>query len=117
MNGDDQLLGIVEGGEFRPLVPRSILSVPVRLTRIPMQAAQAPESAELDLTEYEGQAIMVSGHGGGGWIYSAAVIDQAGPILTAVVQQVFGRPVEAESGSKESPINLGSGRGSPKAAV
>ena len=62
----------------------------VRLTSLPMQAAQPPESGELDLTEYEGKAITVRGHDGGGWIYSAEVIDQAGLILTAVVQQVFG---------------------------
>lgn len=98
MNGDDQILGIVKDGEFLPLAPRSVLDTPVRLTRIQMQAAQSPQSAELDLTDYEGQAVMVHGRNAGGWIYSAAVIDQAGPILTAVVQQVFGQPVEADSG-------------------
>lgn len=35
---------------------------------------------------------MVRGHDGGGWIYSAEVIDQVGPILTAVVQKVCGQP-------------------------
>jgi hypothetical protein len=28
---------------------------------------------------------------GGGWIYLAEVSEQAGPILTAVVQRVFGQ--------------------------
>jgi hypothetical protein len=55
-----------------------------------MQEAMPPEARELNLAEYEGQAIMVCGHDGGGWIYSAEIIDVAGPILTAVVQQVFG---------------------------
>lgn len=50
-----------------------------------MQEARPPESTELDLTEYEGKAIMVRGHSSGEWIYSAEVIDQARPILTAVV--------------------------------
>lgn len=51
-----------------------------------------PESAELDLTPYEGKAVMVSGRdGGAGWVYSAQVVDEAGPILTAVVYQVFGQ--------------------------
>lgn len=47
------------------------------------------------MTKYEGQAIMVRGHDGGNWLYSAEVIDQAGPILTAVVQQVFSQSSEA----------------------
>jgi hypothetical protein len=34
---------------------------------------------------------MIRGHDGGGWIYSAEVIDEAGSILTAVVQRVFGK--------------------------
>jgi hypothetical protein len=65
------------------------------LTRIQMQEARPPETEELNLTEYEGQAILVRGHDGGGWIYSAEVIDQAGPILTAVVQHVFGSASDA----------------------
>jgi hypothetical protein len=89
MNGND-FLGIVQNGEFKVSVPDpGSLNVPVRLTSISMQESVPPESGEIELTEYEGKAIMVQGHGGGGWIYSASVIDQAGPILTAVVQQVF----------------------------
>lgn len=91
MNGNEQFLGTVQNGEFKPLVPDpGPITVPIRLTGISMQESVPPESGELDLTEYEGKAIMVRGHDGGGWIYSAEVIDQAGPILTAVVQQVFG---------------------------
>ena len=67
----------------------------MRLTSMGMQVAMPPESEEIDLSKYEGQALMVQGHDGGGWIYSATVIDQAGPILTAVVQQVFGQASEA----------------------
>ena len=91
MNGNDQFLGMVRNGAFELLAPYRAPGGSVRLTRIQMQEARPPESAELDLTEYEGKAIMVRGYGGGGWIYSAEVIDQAGPILTAVVQQVFAR--------------------------
>ena len=86
----DRFLGIVENGEFRMLSPYSSLG-PVRLTGIAMQAAMPPEVDELDLAEYEGCAIMVCGHDGGSWIYSAKVIDRAGPILTAVVLEVFGQ--------------------------
>jgi hypothetical protein len=89
MNGNSGSLGIVIDGKFKSLPP-AILGEP-RFTTSAMQAAVPPESGELDLSEYEGKAIMVRGHGGGGgWIYSAEVIDVAGPILTALVQQVFG---------------------------
>ena len=48
-------------------------------------------SHEINLGEYEGKAIMVSGvlpeHKG--WLYEANVIDQASPILTEVVKELF----------------------------
>lgn len=91
MNGNNKFLGIVQNGRFQRLTPEPAPAGSVRLTRISMQMAIPPESGELDLTKYEGSAIMVEGHNGGGWIYSAEVVDKAGPILTAVVQQVFGQ--------------------------
>ena len=91
MNGNDQFLGVVQDGAFDLLSPRHPPGGSPRLTAISMAASVPPETAELDLSVYEGKAIMVGGHDGGGWIYSAAVIDQAGPILTAVVQEVFGQ--------------------------
>ena len=91
VDGDAEFIGLVRDGRFMLLAPRPALGGWVRLTSIPMQAAQPPDSAELDLTGYEGNAIMVSGHDAGGWIYSARVISMAGPILTAVVQHVFGQ--------------------------
>ena len=91
MDGNAEFIGLVRDGRFVLLSPRPALGGWVRLTSIPMQAARSPDSAELDLGEYEGRAIMVSGHDGGGWIYSARIISMAGPILTAVVQQVFGQ--------------------------
>jgi hypothetical protein len=92
MNSYDQFLGIVQLEHFQILAPDHLIGESVRLTRIQMQESVPPESRELALTEYEGQATMVRGHYGGGWIYSAEVIDLAGPILTAVVQKVFGQP-------------------------
>ena len=92
MNGNEQFLGMVQNGRFQALERKGI---PSRLTTIQMQEAVPPESGELNLHKYEGRAIMVQGHGGGGWIYSARIADEAGPILTAVVQQVFGQSSEA----------------------
>ena len=88
MNGENQFPGVVQDGKFAPIGA----GAPERFTTIAMQAALPPESGELDLTPYEGKAGMICGHGGdGGWVYSASVVDEAGPILTAVVYQVFGR--------------------------
>ena len=46
--------------------------------------------APMPLEAYEGYALLVSGNQSGGWIYEVKVIDQAGPILTALLQHVFG---------------------------
>lgn len=91
MNGDQALLGIVQNGRFNALTPASAAGRPIKLTRIAMQEAMSPESREIGLAEYEGKAIMVRGHASGDWVYSAEIIDQAGPILTAVVEKAFKR--------------------------
>lgn len=85
----EKTLGIVQNGQFLPLAPERAFGLSVGLTAIRMQEAIAPEAGELDLTDYEGKAIMVRGHDAGGWIYSATVVDHAGPILTAVVERLF----------------------------
>lgn len=63
----------------------------VRLTSIAVEEARPPDSGELDLRKYEGNAIAVQGHDQGDLIYSAGVIDTGGPIVTALVKHVFGR--------------------------
>jgi hypothetical protein len=89
---ENLFIGIVKSGRFHLLAPRSSspLTVGIRLTGIQMQEARTPESAELNLENYEGKAVMVHGHDGGGWIYRAAVVDSGGPLVTALVKQVFG---------------------------
>ncbi len=71
MTGNKQFLGIVQNGTFQLLVPYRAPGDSVRLTRIQMQKNRPPESKELNLTEYEGKAIMVRGYDGGECIYSA----------------------------------------------
>jgi hypothetical protein len=92
MNINDQFLGIVQGGRFQIFAPGHAAGSVVRLTGIQMQEAQSPEAKEIDLTKYEGSVVMVGGHFGGDWIYSAQVVEQAGPILSAVVMRVFTQP-------------------------
>ena len=93
----DTILGAVNGGRFVPLetVPTAGELEELRLTSIAMQEARSPESGELDLSPYEGSALLVHGRKDSGWVYSAEVIDQAGPILTTVVLQVFGQNRQA----------------------
>lgn len=85
---NELFLGIVKNGKFRALQPKTSSG---DLTTISMQAAMAPESKRVNLQKFEGKAIMVSGHDGGGWIYSAKIVEEAGLILTAVVLKAFGK--------------------------
>lgn len=85
---DQVFIGVVEDGKLRVLWPKS---VDARFTGIGMQMAVSPETRELDLTEYEGSTIAIQGHDGGGWVYSARVIDTVGPIVTALVRQELSR--------------------------
>jgi len=85
-----KVMGLVQNGEFRLSVPSGRPEPFARLTRITPQASEPPEADQIDLRQYEGSAIMVTGYDGGAWIYSAVIIDQAGPILTAVVERLSG---------------------------
>jgi adenylate cyclase len=90
MNGEIQFLGIVQDREFQQLAPEPDPGGPVRFTSVHVQEARSPESGELNLSEYEGSAIVIRGHrGGGGWVYSAEVVDKASPILTMMVRQAL----------------------------
>lgn len=82
----EQVLGVVNDGRFDRLEGSG---TPARLTAIQPQEAIPPEAREIDLRAYEGRAILVEGQDQGGWIYSAAIIDEAGPILTQVVKRAF----------------------------
>jgi len=86
-----RFIGVVEAGEFSIFNPPNASGKTVRLTRISIQASRPPESDEIDLVGYEGRAIMVCGHEESGWIYSAKIVDQAGPIVAALVEKVFGQ--------------------------
>ncbi len=91
----EKFLGIVKDGRFSILRPHAQCCT-VRLTRIARPASIAEElvsSHEINLNEYEGKAIMVTGALPElkGWLYEATVVDQAGPILTEVVKETFGQ--------------------------
>lgn len=90
----EQFLGIVREGAFEMLLPDYAPAGAVRLTTLQVQEARAPESAELDLSKLEGLAVMIVGYDEGDWIYEASIVDQAGPILTTVVDALFGEESE-----------------------
>lgn len=96
---NEKILGIVKDGLFRRLTPIRDWSG-CRLTRIAPQQAQSPESGEIQLAEYEGSAVLVTGEAQEFWIYSAAVIEQAGPIVSILVEHVLGG-VDEEIEAKE----------------
>lgn len=87
----DVYLGIVKNGKFQSFSPKGVLDDYFILTNVGMTAAMAPEAGILDISQYEGCAIMVQGRGDGNWIYSARIVDNAGPILTAIVQHIFSK--------------------------
>jgi hypothetical protein len=76
-------MGVVKEGKFLPFDEKS----EIKLETIAMQEATSP--VPLDLTKYEGKVIMVRGDLQGSLMYSAEVFDEAGPILTAVVVELF----------------------------
>jgi hypothetical protein len=88
MNGSETYIGLVEMDRFKVLSPKTD-SDSVRLTTVQVQAAQTPESAEVSLEKFESNAIAVQGILSGDWIFSANVIDTAGPIVTALVRKVL----------------------------
>jgi hypothetical protein len=52
--------------------------------------AITPEAKQIDLTDYEGKAILVSFRQiDDEWIWAAAVTDVADPIVSKIVREVF----------------------------
>ena len=85
------VLGIVQNGRLIALEPGGLALSGIRLTSIMRQKARSVQSGELDLAAFEGVALMVEGVRDSGWLYEAHIIEQAGPILTAVVRRLFGQ--------------------------
>ena len=92
MSGEEEYIGIVENGQLSVLTPDWNSFVPVSPTRMPSkQAAISPEAAAIDIKVYEGKAVMISGRKEDDCIYSAEVIDEAGPIVAALIRRMLPR--------------------------
>jgi hypothetical protein len=83
------LLGLVQGGELQIVAPARSAGGAARLTEIGMAESVSPESRAIDLRPHEGLVLVVQGQDGGGWIYEAQIVEQAGPQLTALVRDVY----------------------------
>jgi hypothetical protein len=92
MNEREIIIGVVKNGNFYSLSSEPKLSAPTLLTEIRIMESVPPEARALNLTEYEGKAIAVSGLNQGTVINEASIIDVGGPIVTALVQKAFGDP-------------------------
>ena len=68
--------GVVENGKFDIRQREPLNCYQVDLTTIHVQTAQTPESAQIDLSKYEGKNIEVSGRLNGCWIFDAEIIDE-----------------------------------------
>jgi len=83
-------LGIVREGALRTLATeKASAPASLRLTRRTLNDERSPDDDELDLAAYEGLALLVRGVERNGWVYSAVVVEEAGLILSTVVQRVF----------------------------
>jgi N-acetylmuramoyl-L-alanine amidase len=89
MNNNEQFLGMVRKGSFYVLAPEQPDIRVVRLTRLPIQAAQSPEAEEIDLSKFVDKVLVVNGHPAGGWLYSAQVAEEAGPVLSNFLEIYF----------------------------
>ena len=88
--GEERFLGLVSAGELRLTGMPPGTPVQPRLTKIAMQQAQSPESAEIDLAPYNGSFVLLSGHDGGGWIYGAHIERAVGQATTVLLRYAYG---------------------------
>ena len=80
------ILGIVKDGSF--IVAET--NETKKLTSVGLVEAVSPESGLMNLTIYEGRAILVSSpQSNDEWIYGAAIIVIADPIVTKLVKEVY----------------------------
>ncbi len=89
MKKNVQFFGIVKNRKLKIFAPQHLEGKYLRLTAAGEQEAKSPENAEIDLSNYEDKIIEASGLESGEWIYSAAVVEEAGPVLSDFLRKVF----------------------------
>ena len=82
----ENILGWVKNGTFIAADTKQSY----RLTSIRMMVSRSPEDGLVDLSEYEGKAIMTTCEKrGSSWLYNAGISDVASPILSVLVEKFF----------------------------
>lgn len=89
MEKNVQFFGIVKNGRLKIFAPQHLEGKYMRLTVVREQEAKSPGSGEIDLSNYEDKIIEASGQESGEWIYSAAIVEEAGPVLSDFLRKVF----------------------------
>lgn len=90
---EDFFLGVVDDGQFKLLAPSESPWSEVSLTSISMPESVPPETGQLVLQQFEGHVIVVRGYNGGGWIYSAGVVEIATPLIAQFILNLFPSPI------------------------
>jgi hypothetical protein len=81
-----EALGIVVNGQFISADTHK----PIKVTEAQMQEAVDPHAKLLDLSKYEGKAILISCQtNDGSFLWGSNVVSTAGPILTAIFKKVY----------------------------
>ncbi|MCX6583048.1 MAG: N-acetylmuramoyl-L-alanine amidase [Candidatus Aminicenantes bacterium] len=110
MSGNEQFFGMVRNGEFYVFAPQHLEGATVKLTTTWIEEPHANESGVIDLAEFEGKIIEVSGRDSGKWIYSAKVVEEAGPVLSDFLKRVF---LKDEVRQKRCALVIGHDKESP----
>ena len=81
-----EVLGIVANAQFISADTRK----PIEVTEAQMQEAVDPHAKLVDLSKYEGKAILIRCQtNDGSFLWGSNVVSTAGPILTALFKKVF----------------------------
>lgn len=87
----ERILGVVQGGLFRRLTPIRDPGGGCRLTRAKAKdKAKSVDAKAIDLSPYEGTALLIEGRNQDMWVFDVDIIERAGPILSGLVQHVLG---------------------------
>jgi N-acetylmuramoyl-L-alanine amidase len=110
MSGNEQFFGMVRNGEFYVFAPQHLEGATVKLTTTWIEEPDSTESGVIDLAEFEGKIIEVSGRDSGKWIYAAKVVEEAGPVLSDFLKRVF---LKDEIRQKRCALVIGHEKESP----
>ena len=82
----EEVIGMVKNGIF---VSNDTEQNPI-LTRIRIHDSIEPAASRIDLTEYEGKAILVNcSHNDGTILWESKVVDVGSPLVNAMVKKIL----------------------------